>query len=292
MHPMLNIAVRAARSAARIINRGSVDIDSIRVARKQLNDFVTEIDRASEQTLVEAFFEAFPDHCILAEESGFIAGPKSRAAQASDPLVNPRAPWLRELDHLWIIDPLDGTTNFIHGVPQYAVSIGLLERGTLTQAVVYNPATDEMFTASRGAGAFFNNRRIRVSKRLGIKESLIGTGFPSRSMDQLDEFMAYFRQLTLDGAGLRRPGAAALDLAYVAAGRFDAFYEIGLSPWDVAAGALLITEAGGLIGDFQGEPEHLFGSQVLTANPTLFAVMIQRFSTIYNKYKSEQRSFS
>lgn len=290
MHPMLNIAVRAARSAARIINRGSVDIDSIRIARKQLNDFVTEIDRASEQALIEAFFDAYPDHCILAEESGFIAGPKSPAAHPSDPLVNTRAPWLRELDHLWIIDPLDGTTNFIHGVPQYAVSIGLLERGLLTQAVVYNPATDEMFTASRGAGAFFNSRRIRVSKRLGIKESLIGTGFPSRSMEQLDEFLAYFRQLTLDGAGLRRPGAAALDLAYVAAGRFDAFFEMGLSPWDVAAGALLITEAGGLIGDFQGEAEHLFGGRVLAANPTLFAVMIQRFSSIHNKYQSEQRS--
>jgi len=203
MHPMLNIAVRAARAAARIINRGSVDIDSIRVARKQLNDFVTEIDRASEEALIEALFESFPEHCILAEESGFIAGPKSRAGHPSDALINLKAPWLRELDHLWILDPLDGTTNFIHGVPQYAVSIGLLERGVLTQAVVYNPANDEMFTASRGAGAFFNNRRIRVTKRVAIKESLIGTGFPSRSMAQLDEFIAYFRQLTLDGAGLR-----------------------------------------------------------------------------------------
>ncbi len=284
---MLNIAVRAARAAARIINRGSVDIDSIRVARKQLNDFVTEIDRASEEALVDALFESFPDHCILAEESGFIAGPKSRAGHQSDALVNLKSPWLRELEHLWIIDPLDGTTNFIHGVPQYAISIGLLERGVLTQAVVYNPASDEMFTASRGAGAFFNNRRIRVSKRVAIKESLIGTGFPSRSMAQLDEFLAYFRQLTLDGAGLRRPGAAALDLAYVAAGRFDAFFEIGLSPWDVAAGALLITEAGGLIGDFQGEAEHLFGGRVLAANPALFALMIQRFSSIYGKHQAQ-----
>ena len=276
MHPMLNIAIRAARAAGRIINRASVDIESIRVTRKQVNDFVTEVDRASEQVVVETLLESFPAHSILAEESGFIAGPKCRAGRASDPGVDPSSAWLREMEHLWIIDPIDGTTNFIHGIPQFAVSIGLLERGVLTQAVVYNPAIDEMFTASRGAGAFLNNRRMRVTRRVGVRESVIGTGFPSRSMDQLDEFIGYFRRLTLEGAGFRRPGAAALDLAYVAAGRFDAFFEIGLSPWDVAGGALLVTEAGGLVGDFQGESEHLFGGRVLAANPVLFAAMVQR----------------
>jgi len=276
MHPMLNIAIRAARAAGRIINRASVDIESIRVMRKQVNDFVTEVDRASEQVVMETLLESFPAHAILAEESGFIAGPKCRAGRASDPEVDPSSAWFREIEHLWIIDPIDGTTNFIHGIPQFAVSIGLLERGVLTQAVVYNPAIDEMFTASRGAGAFFNNRRMRVTRRTSVRESVIGTGFPSRSMDQLEEFIGYFRRLTLEGAGLRRPGAAALDLAYVAAGRFDAFFEIGLSPWDVAGGALLVTEAGGLVGDFQGESEHLFGGRVLAANPVLFAAMIQR----------------
>jgi len=276
MHPMLNIAIRAARAAGRIINRASVDIESIRVTRKQVNDFVTEVDRASEQVVMDTLLESFPAHAILAEESGFIAGPKCRAGHASDPQVDLASPWLRELEHLWIVDPIDGTTNFIHGIPQYAVSIGLLERGILTQAVVYNPAIDELFSASRGAGAFFNNRRMRVAKRVSIRESVIGTGFPSRSMDQLDEFLGHFRRLTLEGAGIRRPGAAALDLAYVAAGRFDAFFETGLSPWDVAGGALLVTEAGGLVGDFHGEPEHLFGGRVLAANPVLFAAMIQR----------------
>jgi len=278
MHPMLTIAIRAARSAGRIINRASVDIESIRVTRKQVNDLVTEVDRASEQIVVETLLESFPAHSILAEESGFIAGPKCRSGRASNEQVDPASPWFREMEHLWIIDPIDGTTNFIHGIPQYAVSIGLLERGVLTQAVVYNPAIDEMFTASRGGGAFFNNRRMRVSKRVGVRESVIGTGFPSRSVEQLEEFIAYFRRLSLEGAGIRRPGAASLDLAYVAAGRFDAFFESGLSPWDVAGGALLVTEAGGLVGDFHGEPEHLFGGRVLAANPVLFAAMVHRLT--------------
>ncbi|MBW7926365.1 MAG: inositol monophosphatase, partial [Burkholderiaceae bacterium] len=177
-------------------------------------------------------------------------------------------------EHVWIIDPLDGTTNFIHGLPQYGVSIALMQRGVVTQAVVYDPNRDELFTATRGAGAFLNDRRIRVSRRQKLDEALIGTGFPYRKLDQLEEYLAIFRSLTERAGGIRRPGAAALDLAYVACGRFDGFFEMGLSPWDVAAGSLLITEAGGLIGDFQGEPDYLFSERVVAGSPKVFAAMI------------------
>ncbi|MCO5326259.1 MAG: inositol monophosphatase, partial [Solirubrobacterales bacterium] len=177
-------------------------------------------------------------------------------------------------EHIWIIDPLDGTTNFIHGLPQYGISIALMQRGVVTQAVVYDPNRDELFTASRGAGAFLNDRRIRVSKRQKFDEALIGTGFPYRKLDQLEEYLAIFRSLTERAGGIRRPGAAALDLAYVACGRFDGFFEMGLSPWDVAAGSLLITEAGGLIGDFHGEPDYLFSERVVAGAPKVFVAMI------------------
>lgn len=264
MHPMLNVAVRAARRAARIINRASLDLETVAVARKQRNDFVTEVDHASEKAIIETLLGAYPDHTILGEESGHLIGggkgPGGRAVERDD--------------NVWIIDPLDGTTNFIHGLPQYAISIALMQRGQVTQAVVYDPTRDELFTASRGAGAFLNDRRIRVSKRHKLEESLIGTGFPYRNIDFIDEYLEIFRSLSERAAGIRRPGAAALDLAYVACGRFDAFFEMGLSPWDVAAGSLLISEAGGLIGDFQGEADYLFSQRVVAASPKVFGAMI------------------
>ncbi|HVL58625.1 MAG TPA: inositol monophosphatase family protein [Burkholderiaceae bacterium] len=260
MHPMLNVAVRAARSAGRIITRAAIDFDSTAITRKRQNDFVTEVDRAAEQVIIDTLLGAYPEHAILAEESGHRPGKRNEAAM--------------EAEHLWIIDPLDGTTNFIHGLPQYCVSIALMQRGVVTQAVVYDPNRDELYTATRGRGAFLNDRRIRVSRRAKLEESLIGTGFPYRKLDSLDRYLAIFRAVSQDAAGLRRPGAAALDLAYVAAGRYDGFFEIGLLAWDVAAGALLITEAGGLIGDFTGESDYLFGETVVAGTPKVFTQLL------------------
>jgi myo-inositol-1(or 4)-monophosphatase len=281
MHPMLSVAVKAARRAGRIITRAGVDLESIKIARKQQNDFVTEVDRAAEDAIIETLHTAYPGHSILAEESGFAAGPKAIAPAAAPAKADAAAiaESAKKADHIWIIDPLDGTTNFIHGLPQYAVSIALMERGTLTQAVVYDPNRDELFTASKGAGAFLNDRRIRVSKRAKLDEALVGTGFPFRKLGDLDRYLKMLRVMTERTAAVRRPGAAALDLAYVACGRYDAFFELGLAPWDVAAGALLIAEAGGLIGDFSGEPNHLFGDEVAAGSPKVFAAMLPLLSS-------------
>jgi len=263
MHPMLNTAVKAARRAGAIINRASLDLDLVQVAKKRHNDFVTEVDRAAEAAVIEMLTTAYPDHSILAEESGLTHGKKRPAPAEAPP------------DYLWIIDPLDGTTNFIHGFPQYCVSIGLAQRGQITQAVVYDPTRNDLFTASKGRGAFLNDRRLRVSARTKLAETLIGTGFPARDPEMLEGYIAMFRTMTLHTAGLRRPGAAALDLAYVAAGRLDGFFEIGLAPWDIAAGSLLVTEAGGLVGDFQGDPGYLESGEVLAGAPKIFAQMVQ-----------------
>jgi len=260
----LNVAVRAARCAGRIINRASLDLETVKVMRRQRNDSLTEVDRAAEQAIIEALLGAWPDHTIVGEESGhLIAGKSGRGGRA-----------VEKDENVWIIDPLGGTTNFIHGLPQYGVSIALKQRGQITPAVIYDPTRDELFTASRGAGAFLNDRRIRVSKHQRLEESLIGTGFPYRNLDRIEEFMAIFRGLSEHAAAIRRPGAAALDLAWVACGRFDAFFEIGLAPWDVAAGSLLISEAGGLIGDFVEEPDYLFSERVVAGSPKVFAVML------------------
>lgn len=262
MHPMLNTAIKAARKAGAIINRASLDLDLIRVSAKGRSDFVTEVDRAAEAAIIETLRNAYPDHGILAEESG-----------ASHP-GEPR-------DYTWIIDPLDGTTNFIHGFPQYAVSIGLQHRGQITQAVVYDPNRNELFTATRGRGAFLNDRRIRVSKRTHLRECLIGTGFPFRELAHLDEYVRMFKRVTEETAGIRRPGAAALDLAYVAAGRFDGFWEFGLSPWDMAAGSLLIIEAGGMIADFDGEQDYLKKGLVVAATPKVFPQLLKLVQEVH-----------
>jgi myo-inositol-1(or 4)-monophosphatase len=259
MHPMLNTAVKAARKAGSIINRASLDVDLVKVASKGRSDFVTEVDRAAEQAIVDILLKAYPDHAILAEESG-----------ASG-----------DSEYTWIIDPLDGTTNFIHGFPQYAVSIALRHREHVTQAVVFDPTRNELFTASRGRGAFLNERRIRVSKRSKLSECLIGTGFPFRSLEHLDEYVRMFRSVTEHTAGIRRPGAAALDLAYVAAGRLDGFWEIGLSPWDMAAGSLLILEAGGLVSDFKGEAAYLDEGRIVCGAPKVFPQLLNLVGTVH-----------
>ena len=260
MHPMINIAVKAARRAASIITRASFEVEQLRVTHKGHNDFVTEVDQAAEKAIVDVLRQAYPDHAILAEESG-----------ASSNLH-------KDSENVWIIDPLDGTTNFIHGFPQYAISIGLQQRGQITQAVVYDPTRNELFTASKGAGAFLNDKRIRVAKRDKLADALIGTGFPYSDLSGLDEYVKLFHVMTEKSAGLRRPGAAALDLAYVAAGRLDGFFEKNLKPWDIAAGSLLITEAGGLVGDFHGESDYLYKGNVIAGSPKIFSQMINVLS--------------
>ncbi|MHB1358028.1 MAG: inositol monophosphatase family protein [Rhodocyclaceae bacterium] len=259
MHPMLNTAIKAARRAGNLINRASLDISQIKVSAKQQNDFVTEVDRAAEATIIETLREVYPSHAILAEESG-----ESPGASHGD-----------GSEFQWIIDPLDGTTNFIHGFPQYAISIALAHKGALTQAVIFDPNRNELFTASKGGGAFLNDKRIRVSNRVKIDEALLGTGFPYRIFDHVDAYLAIFKDLTRRSAGIRRPGAASLDLAYVAAGRLDGFWEFGLAPWDMAAGALLIIEAGGLVSDLAGESDYLNTGNIVGGNPKVFNQLLQ-----------------
>jgi len=263
MHPMLNTAVKAARKAGSIINRASLDLDLIKVSSKGRSDFVTEVDRAAEAAIIDTLKRAYPEHEILAEESG-----ASKAGGG---------------EYTWIIDPLDGTTNFIHGFPQYAVSIGLQHRGVITQALVYDPTRNELFTASRGRGAFLDDRRIRVSRRTKLAESLIGTGFPFRQLDHLDEYVRMFKLITERTAGIRRPGAAALDLAYVACGRLDGFWEFGLSPWDIAAGSLLIIEAGGLIGDFDGAADYLNCGHVVCGAPKVYPQLLALVQEVHQR---------
>ena len=256
LHPMLNIAVRAARAAGAIINRAALDLDVLKIATKGTNDFVTEVDRAAEEAIITTLLEAYPGHGILAEESG-----RTRGARHSD--------------YLWIIDPLDGTTNFIHGLPVYAVSIALAFRGRIEQAVVYDPARNDLFLASKGRGAFLNDRRLRVSKRVRMSDALIGTGFPFRKGDNFKRYLKMFEEVMQHCAGVRRPGAAALDLCYVAAGWYDGFFETGLQPWDVAAGSLIVTEAGGLVGNFTGEADFLHQREVIAGNPRIYAQLVQ-----------------
>ena len=256
MHPMINTAVKAARRAASVITRASFEVEQLRVTTKSHNDFVTEVDQAAEQAIIDVLRQAYPDHAILAEESG-------ASANLHD-----------DNEHVWIIDPLDGTTNFIHGFPQYAVSIALQYRGPITQAVVYDPTRHELFTASKGAGAFMNEKRLRVAKRDRLADALIGTGFPYSDLSALDEYMKMFHLMTQKSAGLRRPGAAALDLAYVAAGRLDGFFEKNLKPWDIAAGSLLVTEAGGIVANFSGESDYLYKGDVIAGSPKIFGQML------------------
>jgi len=258
---MLNVAIKAARAAGAIINRAALDVESVRISQKQVNDFVTEVDQAAENIIIETLLTAYPGHGILAEESGQAHGAK-------------------DSEFVWIIDPLDGTTNFIHGFPVYCVSIALAVRGKIEQAVIYDPSRNDLFTATKGRGAYLNERRIRVSKRTRLGESLISTGFPFRPGDNFKAYLAMMADIMPRTAGLRRPGAAALDLAYVAAGFCDGFFETGLSPWDIAAGSLLVTEAGGLIGNFTGEADFLEQKECLAGNPRIYGQLV----TILGKY--------
>ena len=272
LHPMLNIAIKAARAAGAIINRASMDLDILKVNTKSPNDFVTEVDQMAENAIIDIVHEAYPDHGILAEESGRTGA--------------------RDSEFVWIIDPLDGTTNFIHGFPVYCVSIALAHRGVVQQAVVYDPTRDDLFYATKGRGAFLNNRRLRVSKRTRMSDALVGTGFPFRRGDNPKRYLKMFEEVMNEVAGLRRPGAAALDLCYVAAGYYDAFFETGLNPWDVAAGSLIITEAGGLIGNFTGESDFLYQREVVAGSPKIYGQMVKLLTPYTRVIKEEEAASS
>lgn len=253
MQPTLTIAIRAARAAGRILLRYFDRVDQLQIQAKNRNDFVTEVDKAAEEAIIQELRSKFPDHAFLAEESG----------------ASGRSPFE------WVIDPLDGTTNYLHGFPQFSVSIGLRHRGRLECGVVYDPLREEMFTAERGGGAQLNDRRIRVANRPTLEGALIGTGFPFRDQRHLDTYLAMFRTILQNTAGIRRPGSASLDLAYVACGRTDGFWELGLSEWDMAAGALLVMEAGGTVSDLSGGDRYLRTGNIIGGNLKLHRALLQ-----------------
>jgi len=259
MHPFINIALRAARKAGDIIERAAENIDQLEVQAKSASDFVTEIDQAAEKEVLYHLKKAYPDHAFVCEEAGIIGDPDTA-------------------EYHWVIDPLDGTTNFIQGIPHYAISIACLnQKGVIEHAVVYDPIKRDEFTASRGGGAQLNGRRLRVRNKFEKTQALFATGIPfgSRTEEEMQAFNQVMTQLALGSAGIRRMGAASLDLAYVAAGRFDAFWEKGLQPWDMAAGILLVQEAGGLISDFQGGFNQMKTGNIVAGSPKAFKATLQ-----------------
>ena len=257
MEPMLTIALRAARKAGELIERALERVDVVAFEEKGRNDFVTEVDKAAEKEIIYNLRKAYPDHTIVGEETGRSEG--------------------KDSDYEWIIDPLDGTTNFIHGIPHFAVSIACLYKGQAQHAVVLNPMTREEFTASRGHGATLNGRRIRASKRRGLNGALIGTGIPfnGKAYENMTPYLTALNEIAGQTAGIRRPGAASLDLAYVAAGRFDGFWEMNLKPWDIAAGLLLVTEAGGMVSDFKGGNSSMKTGNIVCGAPKVFKPLLQ-----------------
>ena len=261
---MINIAVRAARNAGNVLLRYFDRADTLTVTSKGLNDFVSEVDRSAEQAIIQVLHKAYPDHAILAEESG---------AQAGN-------------DYQWVIDPLDGTTNYLHGSPHFSISIALKHRGILEHGVIYDPLREEMFTASRGSGALLNDRRLRVTPRKDLQGALLGTGFPFRDLHHIDAYLGMFKDLSKNTAGIRRPGSAALDFAYVAAGRLDGFWELGLAEWDFAAGELLVREAGGTVTDIGGGDRHVESGNVITGGLKVHAALLQAIRPHLNKQLS------
>ena len=252
-HPLLNIAIRAARQAGNVIAHNVDRFDAFTVSEKATNDFVTEIDRVAERRIIDTIRRSHPDHAFLAEESGA---------------------WGRS-DFEWIIDPLDGTTNFVHGFPHVAVSIAVRHRGRIEHGVVFDPLRRELFTASRGSGAQLDDRRIRVTARNNLKGALLGAGFPFRELDRIETYLESLSALISGSAQIRRSGSAALDLAYVAAGRLDGFWETGLAPWDIAAGALMVQEAGGIVAEPSGGSDYMMSGNVAAANPRVLRAMLR-----------------
>lgn len=254
MHPTIKIAIRAARNAGDVIYRYHNQIDTLTIENKASNDFVSEVDKQAEEVIISEIKKYFPTDSILGEEGGEIVGDENSK---------------------WIIDPLDGTTNYLHGFPQYSVSIAKMENDELIHAVVYDPFKDELFYASKGKGAYLNDKRLRVSSTNGLKDTLIGTGFPFKQPQYLDCYLATFKAIHPKVADIRRTGSAALDLAYLAAGRIDGFWEIGLEKWDIAAGVLLIKEAGGFVGDFSGRTDYLTTGNLVAGNKKVFKEILQ-----------------
>lgn len=263
MHPMINIALRAARKAGDIIDRARENLDQLEVTSKSPSDFVTEVDRAAEKEIIYHLKKAYPDHAFICEESGLTGS--------------------ADAEFQWLIDPLDGTTNFVRDLPHFAVSIACLRNGRPEHAVVYDPVRREEFTASRGGGAQMNGRRLRIRKSYTKENALFATGIPFAgcSEAQMDAFLSVVKKLSPGSAGVRRCGAAALDLAYVAAGRYDAFWETGLQPWDMAAGILLVQEAGGLVADYQGGSSFLDSGHIVAASPKAFKPVLQTVNQAY-----------
>ncbi|MEO1595307.1 MAG: inositol monophosphatase family protein [Pseudomonadota bacterium] len=259
MHALLNVAVAAARKGGDSLIRSQHRLDNLNVQSKGRNDFVSEADRLAEAKIIDEIRKSYPDHAILAEETG--------AHDGQD-------------DVTWIIDPLDGTSNFLHGFPVFCVSVACQVGGRLAHGVVYDPMRQELFTASRGAGAQLDGRKIRVSGRQHLKTALLGTGFPFRADQQedVDHYLALLKTALMASSGVRRPGAAALDLAYVAAGRLDAFWEFGLKAWDVAAGALIIREAGGIVSGVDGGEDYLHSGHIMTGTPRIYAALAKLFA--------------
>ena len=255
MQPMLNIAIRAARSAGDHIIRKMNKLPDLKIEQKGVNDFVSEVDRQAEEKIIETLLTSFPNHGILAEESGEVEGSE---------------------EFRWIIDPLDGTTNYLHGFPHFAVSIACQHKGRLEHGVIYDPIKQELFSASRGDGAMLNNKRIRVTHIKSTQGALLGTGFPFKDHNKLEEFLKVFSEFFTSATDIRRAGSAALDLAYVAAGRLDGFWESGLSAWDIAAGALIVREAGGITTDYEGNENYLELGQVISGNPKIIGEMLRK----------------
>ncbi len=258
MHPLVNIATKAAFAAGEVITRHIYKLNDLQITEKETNHFVSEVDIKAEHIIIDTIRKSYPDHAILTEESGLHAG--------NDECV-------------WIIDPLDGTHNYIHGVPHYAVSIGVQIKNRIEHAVIYDPQKNECFSATRGGGARCNERRIRVSSRYNLKEALLGASFSHHSSLQqknLAAFQAFFDKCL----GLRRMGSAALDLAYVAAGRFDGFWGLGLQPWDIAAGSLLVKESGGLVSDCHGTEDYMKKGDIIAGNPKIFKAIVQTMQAI------------
>jgi len=255
MHPMLNIAVRAARSAGTVIVRAFEQLDKVEIESKGTNDFVTNVDLSAEQAIIATIQKSYPDHTIISEEAGLIEG--------------------KDKDIQWIIDPLDGTTNFVKGIPHFAVSIAIKVKGKLDQAVIYDPIRGDLFSASRGKGAQLNGFRIRVKKHKDLNGSILATGFPFKHKQHTNAYLDMFKTLFTKTADMRRAGSAALDLAYVAAGRVDGFFEIGLKPWDTAAGELLVIEAGGLVTDFVGGHNHETSGNIVASSSNLLKEMLK-----------------
>ena len=261
MHPMVTIAIRAARNAGNVITRSYNHTESLNVTEKSRNDYVSEVDRLAEQEIIQTIQKAYPGHSFLAEETGKQDGN----------------------EYQWIIDPLDGTTNYLRGFPQFAVSIAMKHRDKLEHAVIYDPLKNEIFSATRGQGAQLNDRRIRVTQRKEMTGALLGTGIPFRDDQDLDAYLPTLKAMIKDTAGVRRAGSAALDLAYVAAGRLDGFWEFGLKPWDLAAGVLLVQEAGGIVTDSDGNHDYLENGNLVTGNIKIHSEMMRRLESCKSK---------